>query len=415
MALPLFRAEAIAHHSSSIWGGTTLPPPPRLHRLSLFLVACVLGGGCLLAGGQYTRKEHVFGFLLPQHGAARIVSPRSGTIAALQVREGALVHRGDPLLTISAGQTDSHGQDVDAALLDVLHAQRARIGEQIALERQNVAARRRAIDTTIQGLETLLTALQTEHALQAQRASLPTTDLAAIAGLVREGDMSAVEQRRRQDYSLAQKQAESGMARAMLDKQAEILAQRSARAELALTSADHIKALENTAADLGARIAAAEDQRAYQLTAPISGRISALQAWVGKPVEPAAPQMSIVPDGDTLQAALLVSPRAIGFIAPGQHVRLSYDSFPSQNFGFGQGIVETVSHTLLKPSEVAGPIVVEQPVYRITVRLARQSLQANGAEIALQTDTQLQADIMLDTHNLLAWLTAPLWRAWGAR
>jgi len=414
MAHSLFRAEAIAFHRATIWGGTTLPPPPSLYGLSLFLTACVLAGACFLGCGRYTHKEHVLGFLLPQHGVARIVSPRSGTISALEVREGALVRQGDPLLTISAGQTDSRGQDVDAALLGGLRQQQARIMEQIGLERRSATARRQAIEANIQGLEQLVAALQAEHQLQAQRASLAATDLAAITGLVREGEMSAVEQRRRQDNSLLQKQAESGMSRAILDKQAEIRAQRSQLAELALTSADRITSIENQAADLSARIAGAEGQRAYQIRAPISGRISALQAWVGKPVDPATPQMSIVPEGDTLQAALLVPPRAIGFIAPGQHVRLSYDSFPSQSFGFGQGVVESVSHTLLKPSEIDGPILAEQPAYRIIVRLASQSLHAHGSDITLQTDAELQADIMLDTRSLFAWLTAPLWRAWGA-
>jgi membrane fusion protein len=415
MALPLFRAEAIAFHRATIWGGTTLPPPPSLYGLSLFLAACVMAGACFLTCGSYTRKEHVLGFLQPQHGVARIVSPRSGTIAALQVREGTLVHQGDTLLTISAGQTDSHGQDVDAALLGELRQQHARIMQQIGLEQQNATARRRAIEANIRGLELLVAALQTEHVLQAQRASLAATDLAAITGLVREGEMSAVELRRRQDNSLLQKQAESGMWRAILDKQAEIRAQRSQLAELTHTSADRITSIENEAAELGARIAGAEGQRAYQIRAPISGRVSALQAWVGKPVDPAMLQMSIVPEGDTLQAAVLVPPRAIGFIVPGQHVRLSYDSFPSQSFGFGQGVVESVSHTLLKPGEIDGPILAGQPAYRITVRLASQSLHANGTEIPLQTDAALQADILLDTHSLFAWLTAPLWRVWGAQ
>jgi membrane fusion protein len=302
---------------------------------------------------------------------------------------------------------------VDAALLDTLRQQIGRIREQIALEQQNAATRRQTIDASIQGLDRLVTALRAEHALQTQRAALARTDLAAISGLVREGEMSAVEQRRRADQSLAQQQAESGTERAILDKQAEILGQRSQLAELTLASADHIKTLENAAAELGARIAAAEGQRAYRLTAPISGHISALQAWVGKPVDPAMPQMSIVPEGDTLQGALLVPPHAIGFIAPGQHVRLSYDSFPSQSFGYGEGVVETVSHTLLKPAEIAGPIAAENPAYRVTVRLDRQTIRANGADIPLQTDTQLQADIRLDTKNLFGWLTAPLWKAWG--
>jgi membrane fusion protein len=116
------------------------------------------------------------------------------------------------------------------------------------------------------------------------------------------------------------------------------------------------------------------------------------------------PQMSIVPEGDTMQAQLLVPARAIGFVKPGQHVRLSYDAFPYQQFGFADATVETISHTLLKPGELSGPVSSDEPVFRVTATLARQTIRALGADVVLQTDTPLQADILLDRRSLFRWV-----------
>ena len=55
------------------------------------------------------------------------------------------------------------------------------------------------------------------------------------------------------------------------------------------------------------------------------------------------PALSIVPDDDVLEAQLLVPARAIGFVAAGQTVHISYDTFPFQQFGFARYITNLES------------------------------------------------------------------------
>ncbi len=83
------------------------------------------------------------------------------------------------------------------------------------------------------------------------------------------------------------------------------------------------------------------------IRAPIAGRVSSLQATVGKPADPRQLQLSIVPDGSTLQAELFVPTRARGFVRPGQEVRILYDAFPYQRYGTHRGQVDDVSQTVL--------------------------------------------------------------------
>ena len=113
-----------------------------------------------------------------------------------------------------------------------------------------------------------------------------------------------------------------------------------------------------------------------------------------------SPLLSIVPDGDVLEAELLIPARAIGFIAAGQTVQISYDTFPFEQFGFARGTVRSVSHTLLKPDEIVGPVLLREPSYPVAVTLQRQTVRAHGAELPLEPDLQLQADIVVGASDV---------------
>jgi membrane fusion protein len=115
-----------------------------------------------------------------------------------------------------------------------------------------------------------------------------------------------------------------------------------------------------------------------------------------------------------LRAELLVPAKAIGFIEPGDRVRLAYDAFPFQRFGLHGGHVETVSRTLLRPAEVVGPIVLHEPSYRVTVTLDRQAITAFGRDFPLAADMALKADIVFDRSSLMKWLLEPILSHWGS-
>jgi membrane fusion protein len=67
---------------------------------------------------------------------------------------------------------------------------------------------------------------------------------------------------------------------------------------------------------------------------------------------------------------------------------------------------------LLKPDEIVGPILLREPSYRVGVTIERQTMRAYGAELPLDPDLQLQADILFERRSLLAWILDPLFSAW---
>jgi membrane fusion protein len=172
--------------------------------------------------------------------------------------------------------------------------------------------------------------------------------------------------------------------------------------------AGKIQGIRSELATTEQRFTEISGRRAYVIRAPAAGRVSTLQATVGQFADPRRLQMEIVPNDSALQAELYVPTRAIGFIQPGQEVRILYEAFPYQQFGTYSGKVLKISQTILTKSDTFTPIELKEPAYRITVALDRPDIDAYGKKIPLQADMLLRADIILVKRSLISWLLDPL-------
>jgi membrane fusion protein len=408
----LFRQEAIDHQRLRIWGEVTLALPMSYALVTGFIAASVLTATVFIGTETYARKEHATGFLAPRTGIARITPSRPGTVIAVAVHEGQRVGRGATLLTVSDAETSERGENVDAAKAAELEVQCDRLRDQIGFEHAKSQLEGRQLQSQITTAEHELGELRRQETIQAERIEIARRQLGGALELAAKGYLSQVELRRRQDAYLAERQNDSGLANERLAKEAQLSELNDKLRQQPLTTADKIARTEAEIAEIEARLKDIDRQRGYQLRAPIAGRISALQAWVGKSVDSRLPVLSIVPEGDILEAHLLVPARAIAFVARGQPVHISYDTFPFQQFGFAGGIVRSVSQTLLKPDEIVGPVLVREPSYRVEVALDRQTIRAYSAELPLEPDLQLQADIVAERRSLVSWLLDPLLSVW---
>ena len=415
MTTALFRHEAIEAQRAKIWGEVAFSLPSRLTLTTGFLVACVAAIMTFVATGTYARREHVPGFLAARLGVANIVALRPGTIEDVYVKEGQFVDKGAPLLSVNVEQSRQTGGGVDSEILNSLRQQGARLDEQIALERRRDDAEVKRLNTEIDGLGAEIDTVDQQRKLQATRTQMAREQAAASDFLAKRGSGTLNDQKIRQDALLAAQQAELGFAAALATKQKDLRSARAELAQLPIGTEQRIAQLRASISEIEARIQQTDGERAYLVTAPKSGFVSVLQAWPGKTAETNIPLMSIVPEGDTLSAELFVPMRAIGFIEPGQTVRLNYASFPYAQFGFAEGTVDTVSRTLIKPDQAVGPLTFGAPAYRVSVTLKRQAVRAYDKDVPLKADMQLEADIIFNRRSLLAWLFEPLLASWQRR
>lgn len=149
------------------------------------------------------------------------------------------------------------------------------------------------------------------------------------------------------------------------------------------------------------------------MTAPQDGTVTAILAEPGQTVS-AQPLATLLPAGSRLVVHLYAPSKAIGFVEPGQHVRMRFAAYPYQKFGQYEGTVTQVSRTSLTSAELPAQLatVAQQSagegLYRVSVELASQTVQAYGKSQPLTVGMQLEADVLQETRTLVEWVLSPV-------
>ena len=405
----LFRQEAVdfQRHNRE-WGQVALLQPLSIKITTWFITGMIALIIVFLFLGQYSRKETVVGYLTPTSGTSKVFAPQLGTIREIHVNEGQQVREGQTLLTIVTDQIAANGLDVNAAMVDTLRSQKDLLTGQIAAEEQRTKSERDRLTATIDGIEIEISQLQAQQKIQGERIRVEEDFVAAAAALRKEGYMADTDFKRRQVALLEQKQNLNSLNQQFAARQNQLTETRFSLQQLPTVMAGKIQGLRSELATTEQRIAEISGRRAYVIRAPAAGRVSMLQATVGQFADPRRLQMEIVPNESILQAELFVPTRAIGFVKPGQEVRILYEAFPYQQFGTYSGRVLKISQTILTKSDTFTPIDLKEPAYRATVALDRPDIDAYGKKIPLQADMLLRADIILEKRSLISWLLDPL-------
>jgi membrane fusion protein len=264
------------------------------------------------------------------------------------------------------------------------------------------------LDASIQSIKTQLDAVAVQRDIQVQRIAAAEERRQTLVELYQKGNGTKIALLEQEEVLLAARQA-----LADLDRQQAVIGRdleeaQLQREQLPDQTKERLSKLRLSLAERERERTEVEARGAQVVRAPIAGRVTALQVSPGQIIDADRPLLTLVPEGAELRAELFVPSRAIGFVQPGQQVRLMMDAFPYQQFGSQDGAVESISQVVLAPNEVLGKILLKEPSYRVTARLKRQKVQAFGRQFPLQPDMSVQADIVLERRSLLAWLFEPL-------
>ena len=417
---PLFREEALAERRTQ-WLGTVLLVP----RLSQTLVT-VLGASAATAlvgvlwFGSYTRTAHIGGWLVPQDGLIQVFAPQAGVVTRVKVREGSIVAIGDPLFVMSAEVQSSARGATQLEIAKLLTARRVSLQAAVKRRSQQQSLQSRALDARLTAVRSELAQLESNIALQQSRASLAAQSQARERDLRRQGFTSEEALQASEERRIDQFAKLGELQRTRLALQRDALALREELDGLPLKSDADLATIQREITAVDQQLAEAESRREVVVPAPAAGVVTTIQAELGGRPNASVPLLSIVPEGSELQAHLFTSSRAIGFLQTGQRVRLRYQAYPYQKFGHYEGELASISGTAINPKEMPAQLVgltslvgTSDPVYRLVVRLAKQSVSVYGKPVSLQPGMQLDADVLIERRRLIEWVLDPLYTLTG--
>jgi membrane fusion protein len=410
MADGLFREEALQAQRGQWLGAINLATPLSFAwwaALATLLAAAIL---LFLIFGHYTRRETVSGQLLPSAGLLTLSAQTTGTVTRTLVHEGERVAAGQPLAEISGDLATQMG-DTHAVVGAQLRAQEVQLRTTLANLPPQADAQAKDIRSRIGMLQAQIRQIGGQLALQRQQADTTAHLLQKAEPLHQRGIISTVEFDQYQATALSQQAGIKTLRRQRLDTEQQLSSLRSQLAQLPLATAAKANQLRGQLSQLDAQLAENEAARGTVLRAPRAGIVSTLLVKPGQNVAVGQPLLSILPQGSKLEAQLLVTSRAIGFIEAGNRVVLRYQAYPYQKFGQQYGKVVQVSRSALSHTEAASLVGqnVAAPLYRVLVKLDRQSIDAYGKDEALKPGMALNADILLDRRSLWQWVFEPLY------
>lgn len=384
-----------------------------------FTVWCVMASliagsiAALLVFGQYTKRTRVVGITVPAAGVLKITTPQPGVVIDRQVDENQLVRADQVMFVLSSERaTDAtgHQRGAHSAILEQLAGRRASLTEELGRRMRLLDEQAGTTSRRLAALQSEALHLRREIATQSAREASAAEQWARYEELARQSFVSPLTARQRRDELLEQTARRQALERTLLGVQREAGVVSSELRQVPLRAEQQHAELERELASLQQEILAVEAARTVVVTAPQDGLVTAIAAERGQAVGP-QPLATLLPLGSPLEAHLYAPSRSVGFIEPGQRVRVRYAAYPFQKFGQHDGEVVQVSRTALAPAELPpqlGLPVRTEALYRITVRLARPHVMAYGRAQALTAGMQLEADVMQERRRLIEWVFEPL-------
>ncbi|MFZ2890611.1 HlyD family type I secretion periplasmic adaptor subunit [Sulfuricurvum sp.] len=422
-------------------------PPSKLPKTILYLVIVLF---FILLGWAIFGKLDIVataeGRLIPK-SYVKIVQPaEGGVIKEILVHEGQSVQKGDVLMRMdgTAMLSDTRSVEgemrlrslqlrrIDAELGSGTLAKSSEDPEDLYLQtQQQYAAHRQAYhDAQAQEMQVLK---KTEHDLSAAQEVLSKLEQTlpmyrrnaeSFKKLADSGYISRIEAddkerekiEKEQDYH-AQKATVAGLSSAV----------EASRKRLAQLSSNDKSQLENERSDTQSqykRLVQEWGKNVYkssllELKAPQSGIIKDLATHTqGSVVSPGTVLMSLVPYDDPLQAEVMIKNEDVGFVHPGQKVKVKLVAYPFQKYGMIEGKVVHVGADAIQSTTPPPSTSQSEPsqgmvmTYKALIRLNVQELEVDTKRLKLTPGMQTIAEIHLGRRTVMEYLLSPVQKAW---
>lgn len=423
-------------------------PPNPMGRKVLWTILVLLVGLLVWAlFGQLDIVAVAEGKLVPQSYVKIVQPPEAGIVKEILVREGDAVKAGQVLMRMDAAITDA-----DANALAAEHARKT-----LQLRRIDAELSGRPFAGQPGEAPTLVAEMAAQY--RANRAALEAALAEERSRLIKaKQDLSAAEQVQtkltdtlphyRDQEKAYDKLAKEGFVgplmasdkrRERIEKEQETKTQafviESARAgilqsekTLAQIESDYRRQLyaeRNEVANAIDRLTQEIAKQTHrkellELKASQNGIVKDLATHTtGTVVQPGTVLLTLVPQDEALRAEVWVSNEDIGFVHPGQKVKLKFTAFPFQKYGMAEGTVEHVSADSADAPANGGAQsqtnnrATSQPlVYKALVTLKSMTLELDSERFPLSAGMQTHAEIQLGSRTVAEYLLSPVKKAW---
>ncbi|WEF31570.1 HlyD family secretion protein [Pseudoduganella chitinolytica] len=396
--------------------------------ITLATLAIGIGFVAFGVAGSVTSKARVAGVTVPAGGSIGIAAPSAGVLVASFVPEGRFVRAGQPLFELSTERQSGAGE-VSAIVSEQLAVRQNSLDTERRLRVAQTSERQQALQERLESLKAEAGQVDAELALAQRRYQLAERGVKQYEALQGSGYVSSAQMQQKQEDLLDLAGRINNIERNTIQLRA---SRRNVEAELRaldMALAGELTQLERARSSLAQEAAENRSRKSVIVSARASGVLTTLTSRVGQAVTAGHVLGTVIPSASEqagmgeMEVQLYAPSRTAGFVAPGQEVLIRYQAFPYQKFGLQRGRVSDVSATPFAPAELPPSLAStilsnaqqhingfnsSEALYRIRVKLARQSIDTYGKEQPLRPGMTLEADLVQDRRRIWEWIAEPL-------
>lgn len=406
--LSLFRKQVLEKNKTTHYAKAVIITPIHYSVFLFFIVITVLSTLTFLFCSDYAKKEKVKGYLVLTNGLARVYSHTSGVVSEMSVKEGDVIKKGEPLLSVSNDRFLHNSLSSDKEKVKEIDKQINLVNNQLHQYDGLFKEREARLNSIIVFLKKEQAELFLQGKLLRNRMKLAKERLSDIRKLQSDDYVSQSEVKKQLDLVLDFQQRIQEQNTIVLKSETNLANALNDLALLPFEKQQQIGQLNIEISKLANNKVTILESNNLVIKAPISGVISSIKFNVGEFASSGDYLMTIIPTDSKLEAEVFVPTRAIAFIKEGEDVNLKLDAFPFQKFGVTHGQVSYVSKNIIFSSETASKLAFNEPVYKVKIRLRKQYIEAYGNKTLLIPGMLLQADINTGERTLIEWLLEPL-------
>ena len=406
--LPLFRNEALERFRGTAWQPPLLSRPVSAWSLAALALIAAATFIAFAATFEFARKEQVRGFLTPAGGWSRVTAKSFGVVRRRLANPGDDVRTGDVLLEISSGDGVQQALTVQDRMLEEIQGRRTAQNERIHLVAREYEQETALLERADEADRRELVRLEEEIELTQVRAQIARQRYLDGLGLADSGALAPAETIRLEDEMQTRLLVLSERRRAADRLRASLAANAARLAQLEINRDLNTAAIREQAHALAMEESRIRGEGAHRVLAPRDGMVVSVRVDAGDGVQPGLVLLDIVPPGSVLQGRLFVPSAAMGFVEPGQEVRVYLDAFPYERHGAQSGRVSSVSATALTQGEAPMGQIQGGAHYRVDVEFPDGFALSPVQMQALRPGMTVTADLVRDYGTLLDWIMEPL-------
>lgn len=406
LRIELFREEAIESNRNRLYGGVTAAPPVSWQLVSFFLLAILLSALAFALTASYSRTVRVDGLIRPEGGLAEISPSTDSIVEAVLVEEGQQVMRGATLIRLRRGENLADGTpETDPIIASIRDQERS-----VEVQRQQVELTRNAevsrIKLQAKGWFDEIATLDEQISIQSNLIKTSSAEFERAKAIADRGFVSDRDLRAREENVLAKQQQLASLRQRRAALASRLSEVDSIVAAIDATTTKDLLQLEGRSAELARSITNENVRAETSITAPITGRVTAVEARNGNIAEAGSPLMLIVPQSSRRIAELHLPSSAIGFVEVGQEVSLALDAYPYQTYGTIKASIVSVSSAPILRRAADG---AEVPHFTVRADITPSGIEKFGVDKPILSGMAVQAIIVTERRSFFQWLFEPLY------